>query len=59
MAQHNLIKYLNFRQSMSYLLYNLDYLEPKVAELINSGYIFASPERDSNGRRVIIYLTGM
>ncbi|KAL0279833.1 UNVERIFIED_CONTAM: hypothetical protein PYX00_001310 [Menopon gallinae] len=57
MAQHNLIKYLNFRQSLGHLLFNLDYLEPKVAELINSGYIFASPERDSSGRRVIIYLS--
>ncbi|KAF4524443.1 hypothetical protein B566_EDAN013461 [Ephemera danica] len=53
MAQQTLLKYLTFRQSMPHLCAGLDFLEPSVHELLSSGYIFALPERDSEGRRVI------
>lgn len=54
MAQQTLLKYLNMRQTFSHLLFDLDASQSKVEELIDSGYIFASPVRDAHGRRVII-----
>lgn len=54
MAEQMLLKYLNLRHTFPTMIKKLDFLEPKVASLINSGYIFASPVRDSKGRRVII-----
>lgn len=54
MAEQMLLKYLNLRHTFPTMIKSLDFLEPKVASLINSGYIFASPIRDSKGRRVII-----
>ena len=59
MAQQQLLKYLNLKKAMSYLINDLDYLSPVVKEMIDNGYIFASPVRDSNGRRVIFYFVGM
>ncbi|PSN35983.1 hypothetical protein C0J52_14388 [Blattella germanica] len=55
MAQQMLLKYINLRQTFSHLTYNLDYLSPAANELITNGYIYASPFRDSKGRRVILY----
>ncbi|KAJ9577123.1 hypothetical protein L9F63_006295 [Diploptera punctata] len=55
MAQQVLLKYINLRQTFSHLLYNLDYLDPNINELLSNGYIYVSPFRDSNGRRVILY----
>ncbi|XP_049818844.1 retinaldehyde-binding protein 1 [Aethina tumida] len=55
MAQQCLLKYLNFRKRFKYFMYDMDYKDPKVNELITNGYIYASPIRDSKGRRVIIY----
>ncbi|RZC35208.1 alpha-tocopherol transfer protein-like, partial [Asbolus verrucosus] len=52
MAEQTLLKYLNFRKRFKEFMYGLDYLNN---DLINKGYIFASPFRDSHGRRVIIY----
>lgn len=54
MAEQMLLKYMNLRRTFATMITNLDFLEPKVASLINNGYIFASPIRDSKGRRVII-----
>lgn len=54
MAEQMLLKYLNLRHTFPSMIKKLDFLEPKVASLINNGYIFASPIRDSKGRRVII-----
>lgn len=54
MAEQMLLKYLNLRHTFPAMIKKLDFLEPKVASLINNGYIFASPIRDSKGRRVII-----
>ncbi|KAJ8976905.1 hypothetical protein NQ317_014076 [Molorchus minor] len=58
MAEQALLKYLNFRKKFRHFMYDMDYLDPKVIELINIGYIFASPFRDSKGRRVILYDLG-
>ncbi|XP_039286268.1 alpha-tocopherol transfer protein-like [Nilaparvata lugens] len=54
MAQTTILKYLNLRQTFPHLCMGLDFLNPSVKQLIESGYIFASPIRDSQGRRVII-----
>lgn len=59
MAQQQLLKYLNMKKAMPHLITNLDYLSPVVIDLIDNGYIFASPIRDSKGRRVIFYFAGM
>ncbi|CAH1389628.1 unnamed protein product [Nezara viridula] len=53
-AQVMLLKYLNLRQTFKHLMFDLDYLDPPVMELINKGYLFPSPIRDKHGRRVII-----
>lgn len=55
MAQQQLLKYLNMRKVMSHLIFNLDFLDEGVQELINSGYIMLSPIRDHYGRRTILY----
>lgn len=59
LAEHTLVKYLNFRQSVPHYAFRLDCDEEKVAELIHSGYLFPSPIRDSMGRKVIIGLASM
>lgn len=58
MAQESLERYLLLRNTYSPAFECLDITDPVVNELITSGYIFASPKRDSKGRRVIIYLPG-
>ncbi|XP_057659368.1 retinaldehyde-binding protein 1-like [Diorhabda carinulata] len=55
MARQTLLKYLNFRDKFCHILCNLDYTVGKTDELITDGHIFASPFRDCNGRRVILY----
>lgn len=59
MAQQQLLKYLNLKRAMPHLITNLDYLSPVVKDVIDNGYIFASPIRDSKGRRVLFYFAGM
>ena len=54
MAQQMILKYLNFRKVLRHLVTNLDYLSPGVNKVISNGYLFPSPIRDKNGRRVII-----
>lgn len=39
MAQQVLLKYINFRQTFSHLVYNSDYLIPSVNELISNGLV--------------------
>jgi len=55
MAQQQLLKYLNMRKVMGHLSSNLDYLGAGVSNIINNGYIIASPIRDKLGRRTILY----
>jgi len=54
MAQQMLLKYLNLRQRYPIYFLNLDCLHPSVNEIIDAGYLFASPYRDEHGRRVVI-----
>ncbi|XP_067646252.1 clavesin-2 isoform X2 [Eurosta solidaginis] len=54
MAQQTLLKYLNVRRTFPHMYAQLDCLEPKLSEVLSSGYIFATPKRDKNGRRVVI-----
>ncbi|CAG9558330.1 unnamed protein product [Danaus chrysippus] len=58
MAQQTLLKYLSLRKYYPSIFKNLDCENPKIKDIINSGYIAVSPVRDSNGRRVIIYNMG-
>ncbi|XP_044731779.1 retinaldehyde-binding protein 1-like [Chrysoperla carnea] len=53
MAEQMILKYINLRQKMSNYCCNLDYLSPSINELINDGFVFASPNRDAKGRRVV------
>jgi len=54
MAQQMLLKYLNLRQKFPMYFMGLDCMIPSISELIDSGYMFVSPFRDNEGRRVII-----
>ncbi|XP_017774944.1 PREDICTED: alpha-tocopherol transfer protein-like [Nicrophorus vespilloides] len=54
MAQQTLLKYLNLRKKFKHIFYDLDCQDTKVNELMDKGYIFASPYRDNFGRRVIL-----
>ncbi|GLV32188.1 Cellular retinaldehyde binding protein [Carabus blaptoides fortunei] len=58
MAQQMLLKYLNLRRTFKNFFHDLDYLNPNINQVINSGYLFTSPFRDSNGRRVTIACGG-
>lgn len=46
-------RYLKMRLAHPKWFQNLDIQDPMVQELIESGYIFVLPERDSQGRRVV------
>lgn len=54
LAQQMLLKYLNLKKTLPHLTANLDFLTPSLNDIINDGYMFPSPCRDKNGRRVII-----
>ncbi|CAG9857467.1 unnamed protein product [Phyllotreta striolata] len=55
MAQQTLLKYLNYRKIFRHFMYNMDCEDTNVSRIIEDGYIFVSPYRDSKGRRVILY----
>lgn len=46
-------KYLTMRWQHPTWFQNLDCRDPKLAELVDMGYIFTLPDRDAHGRRVI------
>jgi len=54
MAEQTLLKYLNIRRTFPHMATQLDFLDSKLQDIINSGYIFVAPKRDHNGRRVVI-----
>lgn len=54
MAEQTLLKYLNVKRTFPEYSTNLDFFDEKVNDIVNSGYIFATPKRDKNGRRVVI-----
>ncbi|XP_048004607.1 retinaldehyde-binding protein 1-like [Leguminivora glycinivorella] len=59
MAQEAIERYILLRQSWGIAFNQLDYKLPVMMELIDLGYIFVSPFKDKNGRRVIIYRPGV
>lgn len=59
-VQDTIERYILLRRTKDGLLFtNLDCRDPKVARLIDLGYMFALPKRDKNGRRVIFYRPGV
>lgn len=54
MAQQMVLKYLNLRKCFSHIFYNLDWKDEKFVRLLIDGYVFPSPFRDKNGRRVVL-----
>ncbi|XP_045463900.1 alpha-tocopherol transfer protein-like [Harmonia axyridis] len=58
LSQQMILKYMNLRKKFSQYAPDMDFQKTEVDELINTGFIFASPFRDSEGRRVIIYNIG-
>lgn len=52
-ARNILEKYLTMRCQYPMWFQNLDYQDSALSELVDLGYIFVLPERDSHGRRVI------
>lgn len=54
MSEQTILKYLNIRRTFPHLSTRLDVLDVKLNDIISSGYLFATPKRDSKGRRVII-----
>uniref|UniRef100_A0A1A9W4K8 CRAL-TRIO domain-containing protein n=1 Tax=Glossina brevipalpis TaxID=37001 RepID=A0A1A9W4K8_9MUSC len=54
LAQQTILKYLNIKRTFPHLSTELDILDAKLNDIISSGYIFATPKRDKNNRRVII-----
>jgi len=58
LAKETLVQYLTMRQENSKWFHNLSLYDPVVEELINRGVVFALPQRDTNGRRVIFTIGG-
>lgn len=54
MAEQTLLKYLNVKRTFPQYTTELNLLDPTVRDVLDSGYIFATPQRDRHGRRVII-----
>ncbi|XP_065360126.1 alpha-tocopherol transfer protein-like [Calliphora vicina] len=54
MAEQTLLKYLNVRRTFPEYCTQLDLNDEKIIDVLNSGYIFATPKRDKHGRRVVI-----
>ncbi|CAG9558194.1 unnamed protein product [Danaus chrysippus] len=59
MAQEAIERYVLLRQSWGIAFNQLDYTLPVISEIIDLGYIFASPFKDKLGRRVVIYRPGV
>lgn len=51
-------RYLTIRQMHPQWFHKLDPLEPKIAAVIEAGYLVPLPKRDSKGRRVILSCLG-
>lgn len=58
-AQEAIERYLLLRTTFGVAFSNLDIRIPMMEDLTNLGYMFASPKRDSKGRRVIIARPGI
>jgi len=58
LAQETLEKYIEMRQENSSWFLNTSLQDPLVNDLINKGVAFALPQRDNEGRRVMITIGG-
>uniref|UniRef100_A0A8W7Q2A4 CRAL/TRIO N-terminal domain-containing protein n=1 Tax=Anopheles coluzzii TaxID=1518534 RepID=A0A8W7Q2A4_ANOCL len=58
-VQENIERYVLLKNAFEGAFKNLDCRLPKMAKLIDQGYMFALPERDREGRRVIFYRPGV
>ncbi|XP_039446615.1 retinaldehyde-binding protein 1-like [Culex pipiens pallens] len=59
-VQDTIERYILLRRTRDGQLFTrLDCRDPKVAKLLDLGYMFALPKRDRNGRRVIFYRPGV
>ncbi|XP_077302171.1 alpha-tocopherol transfer protein-like [Arctopsyche grandis] len=55
MTQQMLLKWLNLRKCYPNMCKHLDCLETNTRDLIDNGYVYASPFRDEAGRRIVLY----
>ena len=51
-------KYLKIRSEHPEWFSNLDIKDPRISDLVDRGFFFALPERDSAGRRVFFSKVG-
>uniref|UniRef100_A0A182NCP0 CRAL-TRIO domain-containing protein n=1 Tax=Anopheles dirus TaxID=7168 RepID=A0A182NCP0_9DIPT len=58
-VQENIERYVLLKNAFEGAFKNLDCRLPKMAKLLDQGYMFALPERDRQGRRVIFYRPGV
>lgn len=58
MAQQLLLKYLNLKTIFPRMTTNLDFLSSPMKDVFANGYLYVSPVRDQNGRRVIFARAG-
>ncbi|XP_026474876.1 uncharacterized protein LOC113378542 [Ctenocephalides felis] len=59
LAQEAIERYLLLRQAFGIAFRDLDFKKPNMEELLNLGYLFPCPERDSKGRRIIVARPGV
>ncbi|XP_011497998.1 PREDICTED: alpha-tocopherol transfer protein-like [Ceratosolen solmsi marchali] len=59
MAQEAIERYLLLRQVYHPAFHKLNIDEPNMAELLNLGYLFAVPGRDTKGRRIVVARPGV
>lgn len=51
-------RYLTIRQMYPQWFQKLDPLDPKIAAVIDAGYLVPLPKRDAEGRRVVLSCMG-
>lgn len=51
-------RYLTLRQVYPHWFQKLDPLDPKIAAVIDAGYLVPLPKRDAEGRRVVLSCMG-
>ncbi|XP_062553465.1 clavesin-1-like [Armigeres subalbatus] len=57
-ATEMLEKYLSIRQIYPNWFHNLDINDPEIEALVDTGYLFALPERDEHGRKIVFSSAG-
>ena len=51
-------RYLTIRQMYPHWFQKLDPLDPKIAAVIDAGYLLPLPKRDAEGRRIVLSCMG-